>query len=147
MFKKWILQKLKKQKMSYKVTKSESEWKAELSPEEYRVLREKGTERPFTGELYENKEEGVYSCAACDVDLFSSEHKYYTGCGWPSYWGELESASIERKLDLTHGMVRTELLCSNCGGHLGHAFNDGPADKGGVRYCINSVSMKFRANK
>jgi peptide-methionine (R)-S-oxide reductase len=146
MFKQWILQKIKKRKMPYKVNKSAEEWKEKLSSEQYRVLREHGTERPFTGELYENKEEGVYSCGACGFDLFSSEHKYNTGCGWPSYWGELDSATIERKVDLTHGMVRTELLCSNCGSHLGHAFNDGPRDKGGERYCINSISMIFRPN-
>jgi peptide-methionine (R)-S-oxide reductase len=108
------------------------------------VLRQAGTERPFTGELYEHYEEGVYSCAACDFDLFASENKYASGCGWPSFWGELETANIERKLDLSHGMVRTELLCSNCGSHLGHIFNDGPLDKGGARYCINSVSMTFK---
>jgi len=129
--------------MSYNVKKTDKEWRAKLSPEEYRVLRQAGTERPFTGELYEHSEQGVYSCAACDFDLFSSENKYSSGCGWPSFWGELESANIKRKLDVAHGMVRTELLCSNCGSHLGHVFNDGPMDKGGARYCINSVSMKF----
>ena len=133
--------------MSYKINKSEEEWKAELSPTSYKVLREKGTERPFTGEYYEHNEEGVYTCAACDTELFASEHKYHSGCGWPSYWGELESASIERKLDLAHGMVRTELMCSSCGGHLGHVFNDGPLDKGGLRYCINSASMNFKKNE
>ena len=133
--------------MSYKVSKTEKEWQSQLSPEQYRVLRQQGTERPFTGEYDKHYKEGVYSCAACDFDLFSSENKYSSDCGWPSFWGELESANIEKKSDTTHGMVRTELLCSNCGGHLGHVFNDGPRDKGGQRYCINSASMTFRPDK
>lgn len=133
--------------MSYKVSKTEKEWQEQLSPQQYSVLRQHGTERPFTGEYDKHSKEGVYSCAACDIDLFSSENKYSSGCGWPSFWGELESASIERKSDGTHGMARTELLCSNCGGHLGHVFNDGPRDKGGERYCINSASMTFRPDK
>lgn len=133
--------------MAYKVNKTEAEWREELSPEQYRILRQKGTERAFTGEYDKFYEKGTYSCAACGFDLFSSENKYSSGCGWPSFWGELESASIERKLDVSYGMVRTELLCSNCGGHLGHVFNDGPRDKGGQRYCINSVSMTFQPDQ
>lgn len=129
--------------MSYKVTKKAEEWKEKLSPEQYRVLREHGTERPFTGEYYEHKEYGTYSCAACDTELFASENKYNSGCGWPSFWGELETAKIEQKRDLSHRMIRTELLCSTCGSHLGHIFNDGPRDKGGKRYCINSVCLNF----
>ncbi|MFK8104589.1 MAG: peptide-methionine (R)-S-oxide reductase MsrB [Saprospiraceae bacterium] len=128
--------------MDYKTQKSDAEWKAELSPEAYRVLREKGTERPFTGEYNHFEEQGIYHCGGCDFPLFESTQKFNSGCGWPSFWGELESASIEQKSDHTHGMKRVELLCSNCGGHLGHIFNDGPPPSG-KRYCINSVSLKF----
>ncbi len=129
--------------MSYNVTKTDAEWKAELSDLAYYVLRQKGTERPFAGEYTDTETEGTYRCGACNFELFSSEHKFHSGCGWPSFWGELESASIEHKKDTSHGMTRTELLCSNCGSHLGHIFNDGPRSKGGMRYCINSVSMLF----
>ena len=134
---------IKKETMNYNVNKTDDEWREALSDVEYHVLRNKGTERPFTGLYYEHYDKGTYSCNACGFDLFASENKYSSGCGWPSFWGELETANIQRKLDLTHGMVRTELLCSNCGSHLGHIFNDGPMDKGGARYCINSVSLKF----
>ena len=133
--------------MAYKVTKTEAEWKAELSDLAYYVLRQKGTERPFAGEYTDTETEGTYACGACHFELFTSEHKFHSGCGWPSFWGELESATIEHKKDSTHGMARTELLCSNCGSHLGHIFNDGPRDKGGMRYCINSVSMVFTAKQ
>jgi len=129
--------------MEFKVQKTEKEWREILTEEEYRVLREAGTERAFTGEYTDTKEQGTYSCAGCDFELFSSENKYHSGCGWPSFWGELESAAIFQKTDNSHGMRRIELLCSNCGGHLGHIFNDGPPPTG-VRYCINSVSMKFK---
>lgn len=129
--------------MDYKVKKTDEQWRKELSAEEYRVLREAGTERPFTGEYDKFYETGTYSCAACDFELFNSEQKFNSGCGWPSFWGELESASIEQKKDTSHGMVRIELLCSNCGGHLGHIFNDGPPPSG-KRYCINSVSLSFK---
>jgi len=132
--------------MNYKVNKSKEEWKKTLSDEQYRVLREAGTERPFTGEYDKHYETGTYSCAACDFELFTSEQKFNSGCGWPSFWGELESANIEQKKDTSHFMTRIELLCSNCGGHLGHIFNDGPPPSG-KRYCINSVSLKFNAGK
>ncbi len=131
--------------MSYKVNKTEEEWQKELSPEEYRVLRQKGTERPFTGEYTNNEEKGTYSCAGCGFELFTSEQKYHSGCGWPSFWTELDTANIEQKKDPSHGMTRVELLCSICGGHLGHIFNDGPPPTS-TRYCINSVSLKFKSD-
>ena len=122
---------------------TEEEWKKKLSKEEYRVLREKGTERAFTGKFWKYKEKGTYKCAGCGVELFSSETKFDSGCGWPSFYDALDKDKIEEKLDLSHGMRRIEVLCKKCGGHLGHVFEDGPKDKTGLRYCINSVSLDF----
>lgn len=129
----------------YPKNKPENQWKEELDDLQYHVLRNKGTERPFTGEYDKHYEEGTYSCAGCGHELFQSEQKYNSGCGWPAFWGELESAEIEQVRDTSHGMIRTELVCSKCGGHLGHIFNDGPPPSG-KRYCINSVSLKFNPN-
>ncbi|PPK94834.1 peptide-methionine (R)-S-oxide reductase [Nonlabens xylanidelens] len=122
---------------------TEQEYKDKLTPEQYHVLREKGTERPFTGEHNTNYDSGVYSCAACGNELYKSDQKFDSGCGWPSFDDEVEGA-IERKRDTTHGMIRTEIMCSNCGSHLGHVFNDGPTATG-IRHCVNSLSLDFKA--
>ena len=129
--------------MDYKIKKSDTEWQDSLDAEAYRILRKKGTEKAFSGEYNHHDKQGTYHCAGCDFPLFESTHKFSSGCGWPSFWGELESASIEQKIDDTLGMRRIELLCSNCGGHLGHIFNDGPRPSG-KRYCINSKSLNFK---
>ncbi len=130
----------------YKIDKTEAEWKEELSPEEYYVLRQKGTERPHTGALNLHFEKGDYHCKACNAKLFKSSNKFESGCGWPSF-DEAIPGSIEYIRDTTHGMVRTETVCANCGGHLGHVFNDGPRETTGQRYCINSVSIGFNKAK
>lgn len=126
-----------------KIQKTDQEWRDQLTPEEYRVLRQAGTERAFTGTYYNHEELGTYHCKACGTALFESTHKYHSGCGWPSFWGELETANIAQRPDYSHGMSRVELLCSACDSHLGHIFNDGPRNKGGMRYCINSVCLEF----
>jgi peptide-methionine (R)-S-oxide reductase len=127
--------------MKRKVEKAEDEWRRELSPEEYRVLRDRGTEAPFTGKYHRSKDKGKYVCAGCGKVLFSSDDKFDSGCGWPSF--TRPTGEVEEHRDLSHGMVRTEVLCPDCGGHLGHVFNDGPAPTG-QRYCINSVSIKLK---
>jgi peptide-methionine (R)-S-oxide reductase len=129
--------------MSNQMEKTDAEWRAELTPEQYRVLREKGTERPFTGEFWNTNDEGVYVCAACGEPLFDSSTKFDAHCGWPSFYDALDSDKVEFHKDTTHGMVRTEVTCKKCGGHLGHVFDDGPQPTG-QRYCINSVSLGFR---
>ena len=126
-----------------KIDKSEEEWRRELTPEEYRVLREKGTERPFTGRYESTKEPGTYVCAACGNPLFSSETKYESGSGWPSFYRPLSEESVATESDDSHFMERTEVVCSRCGGHLGHVFDDGPQPTG-QRYCMNSVSLKLQ---
>lgn len=129
----------------YDIQKSEGDWKKELSPEEYYVLRQKGTERPFSGEYNLHFKNGDYHCKACNAKLFESEHKFESGCGWPSFDQAVEGA-IEYIRDTSHGMIRTETLCANCGSHLGHVFNDGPRETTGQRYCINSISIDFEPN-
>jgi peptide-methionine (R)-S-oxide reductase len=124
------------------IIKSEEEWSKELTVQQCFVLREKGTERPFTSPLNDNKEEGTYVCAACDTPLFSSETKYESGSGWPSFYTPIGEQSVEEIVDRSHGMIRTEVICRSCGGHLGHVFNDGPKPTG-LRYCMNGVAMKF----
>lgn len=126
---------------------TDEEWKKKLSKEEYRVLREKGTERPFSGKYWNHKEKGTYRCAGCGVDLFASKAKFDSGCGWPSFYEALDKDKIEEKLDLSHGTRRIEVVCKNCGGHLGHVFDDGPRDKTGLRYCINSVAIDFEKDE
>lgn len=129
--------------MTTNLRKSEEEWKKELTPEQYRVLREKGTETPFTGEYADSKEKGMYVCAACGTPLFSSEDKFDSNTGWPSYTRPVSGEAVDMKEDASHGMRRTEVLCSKCGGHLGHVFPDGPGPEG-QRFCINSCSLKLK---
>ncbi len=125
-----------------KVQKTEAEWRAELNPEQYHVLREKGTEAPFSGEYDHVFEAGTYRCAGCGAELFSSEAKYDSGCGWPAFSTPASDEAIDEESDKTLGMVRTEVMCSNCGGHLGHVFPDGPRPTG-LRYCINSAALNL----
>jgi methionine-R-sulfoxide reductase len=127
---------------STKLIKSEDEWKKILTPEQYSILREKGTDRPFTGKYYLTTDKGTYLCAACGAELFTSDMKFESSCGWPSFDKEILGGKVKTQTDYTHGMVRTEILCAKCGGHLGHLFDDGPTDTG-KRYCVNSTSLNF----
>jgi peptide-methionine (R)-S-oxide reductase len=130
--------------MTYPVQKTEEQWRTELTPEEYAVLRQAGTERPWTGEYNETKTVGVYSCRACGADLFESDTKFDSHCGWPSFYAPKETDAVVLREDRTLGMVRTEVLCANCGSHLGHVFDDAPQTPTGDRYCMNSVSLRLK---
>lgn len=125
------------------IQKTEAEWKQQLTPEQYSVLREKGTERPFTGKFEDHWDKGMYVCAACGNELFSSDTKFDAGCGWPSFYEALDKTKVKETIDKSHGMTRIEITCAKCGSHLGHVFNDGP-NPTGLRYCINSVSLDFK---
>jgi peptide-methionine (R)-S-oxide reductase len=129
-----------------KVTKSEQEWREQLTQEQYIILREKGTERAFTGKYVNEKRPGVYQCAACGNPLFQSDTKFESGSGWPSFWDVVDEANVVMHEDTSYGMRRVEVTCARCGGHLGHVFPDGPRDKTGLRYCINSVSIQHEAD-
>ena len=124
-------------------TLTEEEWRKKLTSEQYHVLREAGTERAFTGQYDKHYEEGEYTCAGCGTVLFESDAKYNSGCGWPAFTKPAEDETIEERRDTSFGMIRTEVLCAKCGGHLGHVFPDGPSEAGGMRYCINSAALDF----
>lgn len=125
------------------VQKTDEEWRGILTPEQYRVLREAGTERPFTGEYTNLEEEGLYRCAGCGTELFTSETKFDSHCGWPAFYDSIDKEKVEEHVDTSFGMRRVEVVCRACGGHLGHVFPDAPDKPTGLRYCINSVSLKF----
>ncbi|MCO5731924.1 peptide-methionine (R)-S-oxide reductase MsrB [Rhizobium sp. SSA_523] len=125
-----------------KVNKSDAEWREQLTPEQYRILRQAGTERAFTGPYWDNKQAGIYRCAGCDTALFVSDTKFDSGCGWPSYFEPVSPGVVTERRDTTHGMLRTEIRCATCDGHLGHVFPDGPKPTG-LRYCINGYAMVF----
>ena len=129
--------------MSEDLNLSEEEWRKKLTPEQFHILREKGTEKPFTGMYWDAKDDGVYCCVACDAELFRHDQKFDAGCGWPSFFESIDDERITKTEDLSHGMKRTEILCARCGSHLGHVFKDGP-DPTGLRYCVNSVSLNLK---
>jgi peptide-methionine (R)-S-oxide reductase len=133
--------------MAEKIIKTDAEWRQLLTPEQFAVTRQKATERAFTGQYVHNKADGTYCCVACGQPLFSSETKFESGSGWPSFWDVLQQGSVSLKEDNSYGMRRVEVVCSRCDAHLGHLFDDGPRDKTGQRYCINSASLAFKQKK
>lgn len=126
---------------TFEISKTDADWKAQLNDEQYRVLRLKGTEKPFSGKYYYENAEGIYCCAGCNNPLFKSDTKFDAGCGWPSFYEPITKDAVKENKDVSFGMVRTEVVCSKCGGHLGHVFDDAPDQPTGLRYCINSVSI------
>ena len=126
------------------VEKTDAQWREELTPEQYQVLRKAGTERAFTGKYWNNHDDGIYRCAGCGAELFGSDTKFESGSGWPSFTEPKVAEAVTLKRDISHGMIRTEVECARCGGHLGHVFDDGPRDRGGQRYCMNSCAMDFQ---
>ncbi|MCB0825479.1 MAG: peptide-methionine (R)-S-oxide reductase MsrB [Armatimonadetes bacterium] len=137
----------KSPKREDKLVLSDTEWQKRLTPEQYKILRAKGTEAAFCGGYLNNKEEGVYHCVGCDLPLFKSDTKFESGTGWPSFFQPYERKNVWLKMDYSYGMTRVEVLCAKCDGHLGHVFDDGPRDKTGIRFCINSEVLKFKADK
>ena len=127
--------------MATEIKKTDAEWREELTPEQFHLLREAGTERAFSGKYWDNHDDGVFRCAACGAELFDSTTKFESGSGWPSFTEPKIAEAIETRRDISHGMIRTEAVCRRCGGHLGHVFDDGPSDQGGLRYCINSGAL------
>jgi peptide-methionine (R)-S-oxide reductase len=133
--------------MADKIRKSDAEWQQQLTPQQYAILRQRATERPFTGEYVHTKTEGTYQCAACGQPLFASDTKFESGTGWPSFWDVIEQGNVELVEDTSHGMRRIEVVCSRCGSHLGHVFEDGPRETTGLRYCINSAALSLDPKK
>ena len=130
-----------------KVEKTDAEWRQQLDPEQYRILRQAGTERPYVGEYTDTEEPGTYNCAGCGEELFTNDTKFHSGCGWPAFFAPSKEGVVEAHEDNSFGMRRVEVLCESCGGHLGHVFNDAPHMPGGLRYCINSKSLDFEPSK
>ena len=129
-----------------KVEKTDAEWREELTPEQYQILRQQGTERPWTSEYLHVDGDGMFHCAACGAALFSTDTKFESGSGWPSFTEPAVASAVETRRDISHGMIRTEVVCRRCGGHLGHVFEDGPREAGGLRYCINSAALDLDAS-